>query len=118
MTNFEKWKAALTANDVWQQYHERDCKGCPASEHCVTNVVDSCYDLFFEWANQEALARSSGYTTVFYAEAIKAVAQNMPRLENNLLIDNLLSALRLIEEFPDLLHEFRHKIKEARKNDA
>jgi len=54
MTNFEKWKAALTANDVWQLYHEQYCRGCPASEHCVTNVVDSCYDLFFEWASKEA----------------------------------------------------------------
>ena len=64
------------------------------------------------------MTHPSGYTTVFYTEAIKAVAGNLPRLENNLLIDNLLCVLGIIEQYPELLSEFRQYIIEARKHDA
>jgi len=54
MTNFEKWKAALTAYDVLQLYYEQDCQDCPATNICNNDMDSTCNDSFFEWANQEA----------------------------------------------------------------
>jgi len=54
MTNFEKWKAELTAYDVLQLYYEQDCHDCPATNICHNGMGSTCNDSFFEWANQEA----------------------------------------------------------------
>ena len=54
MTNFEKWKAELTAYDVLQLYYNQNCKDCPAITICYNDKGGSCNDAFFEWANQEA----------------------------------------------------------------
>ena len=50
MTNFEKWKAGLTAEKMLNRYNT-----CPAFMYChVHGSYKDCRKTLFEWANLEA----------------------------------------------------------------
>lgn len=51
MTNFEKWKATLTAEKFLAHAWDFDCDVCPARDWCLH---DRCEDTFLWWANAEA----------------------------------------------------------------
>ena len=65
MTNFEKWKAGLTAEDmVVTDFgfsmgccafygHYDGCIACPAKEHCLVKDI-SCAEGWMQWANAPA----------------------------------------------------------------
>jgi hypothetical protein len=63
MTNFEKWKADLTPEDIFTNYgiFEFCGKLCPAEEYCKKqqrfHIISlnpwNCKEVFFEWANKE-----------------------------------------------------------------
>jgi hypothetical protein len=65
MTNFERWKETITADDLIQMSildHQRThrfyafyCPKCPAYSFCETyDSDDSCRVMFRKWASQEA----------------------------------------------------------------
>lgn len=65
MTNFEKWKEGLTAEDmVVTDFsfgmgccafygHYDGCNACPAEKHCLGKDI-SCAEGWMQWANAEA----------------------------------------------------------------
>ena len=62
MTNFERWKQALTPQDIFTNFGVFSfCgKNCPAKDYCKPSSARipfdgrKCNENFFEWANKEA----------------------------------------------------------------
>jgi hypothetical protein len=50
MTNFEKWKRDMTAENFLEIFHRTGCVGCPAKEVC--KVTEGCGNAFRKWAGQ------------------------------------------------------------------
>ncbi len=54
MTNFEKWKKELTAEQVVECFFEPEffcCRNCPAYDYC-NDEDKECRESFLEWANK------------------------------------------------------------------
>ena len=59
MTNFERWKKTLTAEEfvLWALTNSCECHTCPARDWCS---MEHCEDEFLAWANAEAKEDENG----------------------------------------------------------
>ena len=55
MTNFEKWKSTITAEELLRFIEDdiHKCENCPAVKHCFGETGKKCTDAFMEWADAD-----------------------------------------------------------------